>query len=277
MEQKKKQVNPYYPLLNAEQTAEACSKLVTFPEVIRSEIDPAIPGQAFCLTSLRIFPTPYSLKSGQKVYGLIKVRGTCSSKELAQSESARIIREVSSVDRINIMQTGTWVPIIDSSLFSQEVLDVKMSEEEMVLNDVSKQDMRKKEESIKKELSDRIDTLRNEKDIHDDPESLKYYCMKRVVERNILEEIDRYEKRVAKNRETHLKVLKELVAIQERHPEYMGDWVELYDKERASVGLPPYVITEKDKDRYCENLALAKEQAQAEKVAVEKSLAEGEK
>lgn len=275
MEQKKKQVNPYYPPLNAEQTVEACSKLVTFPEVIRSEIDPAIPGQAFCLASLRMFPNPYVLKNKQKVYGLFKVRGTCSSKELAQSESARIIREVSSVDKINIMQTGTWLPIIDSSLFSQEVLDVKMNEEEMVLNDVGKSEMRKKEESIKKELSDRIDTLRNEKDIHDDPESLKYYCMKRVVERNILEEIDRYEMRIAKNKQTHMKVLKELALLQERHPEYMGDWVELFDKERAGVGLPPYIITEKDKDRYCENLDLAKKEIEKEKGVLEKG--EGEK
>ena len=255
----KKQLEPLRPPLDYKEVCAAVDDLVSYPRVIRSETDPSVANQVYGLVSLRLLDQPYVSSRGKKVYGLLKLRGNVGSREQALMDCSKIIREVDSVDAIKIVPVGNWVPLTDDDAFCKEKLDVKMSDEEMSLRDMSQEDKRKKEESIKKELTDRIEVLRNEKDIHDDPTTLKFYCMKRVVEMNLREEITRKERMIKEHVDKHERILRELRKLQAENPTYVDDWVNMYNSERQSVGLCPYIMTESEKKNYFQSVENARE------------------
>ena len=246
--------HPLYPPLSDKETRVAVADLVKYPRVLRSERDPPIAAQSHSLISWRLLTEPFVTPRGRKVFGLVKVRGVHADENLALRGAASIIKEVDSIDTVQIAETGGWVPITDDDCFTKNKFDAKIEDEEMVLRDLAKEEQRRKEDNMKKDLHERAATIRGEKDIHEDPTSLKFYCMKRVVEANLREEMMRKERMLREHKEKHNNVLKELLRLEQEHSNYVDEWIYMYNSERRSVNLPNFVITDKEREEYDESL-----------------------
>ena len=246
--------DPIHPSLTEKEMRAAVADLVKYPKVIRSETDQVPLGQSAGLVSFRFFPAPYTMKNGKIAYGLMKLRGNYGSEEQCLLESSKIIRDVDSADSINIAPVGSWMFITNGDTFCKKNVDVKMNEEEVVMRDSALLEKRKKDDAIKSDLEERVQRLRDEKDIHDDPSSLKYYCMKRVVEANLKEEIEKKKKMIEEHDKKHKDVLKHLKKLETQNPGHKHEWIDMYNSERKTVGLCAHIITEKEALKYEEDM-----------------------
>jgi hypothetical protein len=258
--------DPLYRYLEDSEKRAAAADLLKYPKVIRSEVDPPVPGQTHGLISFRLSEEPRVTRSGVKIYGLFKLRGNFGSQEMAMSDSAnRVLSQTSTADKIFIPQVGHWAPITMDETFCQQRLDARMvpkgndSDAQVVelrdMKDMSLIDQQKQEETKRKDIEERIAVLRGETDIHDKPESVDYYAMKRVVEMNLREEIIRNQKAVAAHKEKLKTIYRELHELGEKNPEYLHQWLEEYNIGRRKVGLKDLVWTNKDDYTFNKNVS----------------------
>ena len=244
---------PNYPPLGfADSIGEAAVKgqIFQYPKVVRTMVDPPLVGQRYGCISFMFFKEPRKLSNGMPVYGYIKLRGNWADESQATFESSKIIREIDSKYPIRIAPVGAWVPLTDEQAFVQEQLDVRMDADEVQLRDEAMKEKMAEQRRIKRELNEREDELKREGDIYDDTSSLKYYAMRRVTEKTLMESRDRQINQLESSKKTLKKVQKELKKLEQGHSEYIDQWIDKYNIERRKAGIPDYVPSEEQEEEH---------------------------
>jgi hypothetical protein len=216
-------------------------QLVAYPKVVRTQTDPPIPNQTLCNTSFMLFAEPKKLKSGKLLYGFVKNRGNWPDEMSARRSATNIIKEVDSRFQIRMAPVGSWLPITDDDGFVQELIDVKMSDDEKHLRDEAAKEKQSKDRQIMRELREREEEVKSGGDIYDDPTSLKYYSMRRVTEIRLIETRERHVKELKELAGTLKRVMTETKTLERSHPEYLEEWLECYNVERRKSGIPDYI------------------------------------
>lgn len=225
-------------------------QVTTYPQVVRTMMDPFIPGQSHGNLSFMLFDKPKVSKTGKPIYGFVKLRGNWMDPRTSQAEAAKIVKNVDSKFPVKIVQVGSWVPITEDDSFVKDMVDVKAAEGQPQLRDEA---IKKKEDEAKekmKQLRDREEQLRKDGDIIDDPTSIRYYTMKRVTEMKVVEMIDTMKKKL-EDLEGKLTLIRdEMCTLESSHPTYGEEWIECYNQERAKSGIPAFLPAEKQFSGY---------------------------
>jgi hypothetical protein len=242
---------PNYPPLNAGQVASAAyeGQIITYPCINRTNIDPPIIHQKYANISFMLFDIPRRFRD-KPIYGFIKVRGNHESEAVAREDAMRIVRDIDSKHLIQIAPVGQWVPITENLSCIKDLYDVKDENQEVQLRDeVAKEKERENQRKIN-EIKEAADKLVNDGDIYDDPESAKFYAMKRVTEMTLTES----------NRALYLKYIsiqKKIIEqriilkkLEQNHPEYSTEWIQIYNDERKKTGLPSFIPGAKQFQEY---------------------------
>ena len=242
--------DPYAPPLSSEQIrAAAKDKIVTYPEITRTDADPPISNQGYTNISFLLFKEPRKLKTGKPVYGFFKNRGNWATPDLARSEAAKIIREVDSKFQIRIGPVGRWLPIADEDRLCEDLLDVKTEDQDIQLRDQAVKEKEAEQRRIMREIKEREEECKKT-DIYDDPTSLTYYSMRRVTEMKLTEELDNMRRKIENTLKIRNKVWKELRALEYDHKDYVNEWLERYNEERRKGGIPDFKPSERQFDDY---------------------------
>lgn len=232
-----------YPPLGYDSVGQAAvnGQIFTYPRVVRSMIDPPIDGQKYCLLSQQILKEPQQMKDGNIAYGFQKVRGFARDYEEAERLAKKIVRETDSRFPIGIKDVGSWIPIanVDIASKSKNVVNVDLQEDDKM--EKMRQEKKQDEQRIMRELKEREEQLKNDGDIYDNPESLKYYSMRRVTEIRLYEHRDAILKKLREVEKTIEVVQQETKSLEVKYPEYVDMWLECYNEERKISGLPEYV------------------------------------
>lgn len=224
--------------LTDEQTRQAVKdKTKVYPEVIRSNADPVLATQGFGLVSFLLFKEPKKLKNGKPVYGFVKLRGNYASKDQCVMEGTKIVKFVDSKSVNRIAPVGRYVPIVDDDVFTEEQVDVKTEESQMHAVNQEKADETRR---IMREIREREEECKAG-DIYDNPDTLRFYSMRRVTEMKLTEEIANRLKQIETLRTTNEKVRAELYELEKKHSEYEKEWLECYNVERRKAGIPDFI------------------------------------
>jgi len=244
---------PDYPPLKCDDAvgqAAVNGQLVHYPKVVRSMDDMAPPNQMFSALSFMLFKEPRKLRSGKPVYGYVKTRGTFSTKDQATNELSKLIREQDSKFVVNVVSTGSWVPITEDTTGTRETVEVRTSDD---ADSMRAEAMKEKEETTKRqirEIKEREEELKTAGDIYDDPESLRYFTMKMVTHNMLIERRNILRDQIKSVEENIEKTQHELFDISSFHTEYEDEWIDCYNAERRKGGLPDFVPSQKEMDEY---------------------------
>lgn len=226
--------------LTDEELKNAKSELInTFRKVTRHKIDPAIPRQNILNISFMLLEKPHN-----GVVGFFKPRGAFNDEEEATNSAESIIKNVDSCFIIHEAHMGHWNPITNNKEYSQDLLDVKTKEDEILLRDRAIKEEAKKNQQLQRELQERKEEFKNLATNEEDPSSLDYYTKKRVTEKELKAYIIQGEDKLKKLRKSLRKISKEIEEKQKLHPEYEKQWLDNYNKFRAAAGVDP--LTEDD-------------------------------
>ena len=241
--EKKVIADPYYPPLSGEEAQNAIKGQISeYPKVLRSDKDRSVVQQMYGLASMLLFKEPRKTDSGKPCYGFIKLRGNWADKNQCASEASRIVREQDSINKIRMMEVGSWYPITDDDGPSEKI-DVRTdvpAEEEKMKRDAIRQ---REEESarIMRELKERTEEVKNSKDINDDEDSLDYYVMKYVTWMRIKENIDQFNNKLKDLESKWRSTRQALAKLDEAHPEYNKVWLDRYNEERRKTKIPDFI------------------------------------
>lgn len=227
--------------LTDDETKAAVQELVdTFPKVTRNKNDPAILGQEYTNLSFMLLKQPVD-----GVYGFVKPRGSWPDVDKATLESEKLIKFVDSVFKIHIAPTGYWSPITNNERYASDQMDVKTREQDQALRDRASKEAQARNMEMQREMNERKEQLKDDKDDTDfDPESLDYYTKKRVSMKELNSYILQANEKMKTLKKSLRKIEKEVKEINRRHPQYMDQWIDNYNKARARVGLDP--VSESD-------------------------------
>lgn len=224
--------------LTKEQEVEAYKSQVVFPKIVRKKEDPPIPKQNSVLVSFLELPQPIN-----GVHAFVKVRGCYKNDKAAEDAAQKLVREVDSKYQINIAPVGTWFPI-KLGKYEADIVDVRIDEEdenEKHLNDQSFKDAEKKGEKIKKEIRERTKKLLDkDEDPYSNLEGIDYFVQRKVsgmAMDNMIEEMYSKLEDLKQKRDENNKTID---ILSKKNPDYPNKWVDVYNKARKDVGLPPF-------------------------------------
>lgn len=245
-QQKPTWFNPNYPpLKSGDDVAEAAfnGQFVKYPQIVRKGMDePPSKSQIYTNVSYMLFETPVKVKNSRKpVYGFMKIRGSFPSKEEAEADARRIISEVDSKYQIRLAPTGAWIPITEDDRAIEELYDVRNSDDEIHLRDKAVKEKEAEERRIARELKENEEKLKNETDVHDQPESLDFYTMNRVTEMRLVENRDA---ELEKLRDIENKIAftrMKLKKLEQNNPDYKEQWIDHYNAGRKDKGIHEFV------------------------------------
>lgn len=259
-----------YPPLKYDNVGKAAVEGQTFeyPKISRGRSDPPIEGQKIGNISFMLFKEPKTLSTGKKVYGFFNLRGNFSDEDACKKQATKIIREHDSRHQIRFAPVGNWLPITDEEAFCKDIEDVRMSEEEVHMRDAVKKEKIAESKRIQREINERMEDLQNDGDIYDNPESARYYAMRRVTEMKLVEARGIKEKELNGIKKNILKVRKELKNLEEKYQDYSDKWIDLYNEERAKGGIPAFIPGEDQFEEF-ENSKLEEIETALEKLEVE--------
>ncbi len=206
--------------------------------------------QAYCNMEFRIFKEPKATKTGNKCYGLWKFKGAHMSKSVAETEAENSIKKGEFVGSIKCRPSGMWHPIMDA-VEGELMIDVSDKNSESKEKNL---ELRTKAAYEKKEEQERIirEIRENEKLLKDDsmhdPETLNYFTMKRVTEKELSENAA-----ILRNKlldiEEKLNMTREIIYTSSvAHPDYDSQWVYNYNNSpmgRKASGLPDYIHSDR--------------------------------
>lgn len=249
--QPRKKFDPEYPELvrGTKEAKQAVDDLVvTYPKVVRRNVDPSIPGQSVGCVSFNFFKDLRKDQQGNVIYGFMKLRGNYESETVARAQAGKLVRDIDSVNDIKIAPVGVWVPITDSKLAVKEMYDIKTGDEskdeQKLLQDEARKEKDSQIDAKRKELIESSKKLKDGGDPHDDPESLNYYTMKRVTEYQLVEELKALQNKVHNMRKLVAKTHGLIINLDEKHPEYDDIWIDNYNAKRKESGIGDFVPTE---------------------------------
>lgn len=248
---------PDYPALEGEVGQAAVNgQLRYYPKVVRSMDDSAPINQSFSTLSFMLFKEERRLPSGQRVFGYVKARGSFSDKDQATKEMSKVIKECDSRFTVNIVSTGSWIPITEDQTGARETIEVRTTDDEDAIKREALKENEAKTQKQIRELKAREDELRTDGDIYDNPESLRYFTMKKVTENTLMDRRDHIMEQLKSVNENLAKTQLELYNLSSFNPEYEEDWIDCYNTERRKGGLPDFVPSQKQTDEH--NAAMAK-------------------
>ena len=207
-----------------------------FPRVQRLRTDPPCPGnQVYSLFTF--VPSANATPDRDGNYGIIKIRGTFPNTQEMNQWSENLIRNVDSLNEIYQGYVGKDMPLTTQDKYCK-VEEIDLREQ---MNDISKDDVRKKremEDREKKSIEDRRTALMEEsKDVKDkcaDP--LDYYItmrVKRASIRSMQEETEKKLKEYGKLLKEHNRTIHEL---DDKNPTFEKDYKEKYMKKIRDIG-----------------------------------------
>jgi len=250
---------PSHPPLTGDQGEAAVEgQLLSYPQVTRGNKDYPLSQQVIGLVSFMLFKEPKKLKTGQSVYGFLKLRGNYSDADMAKAKAADIIRVQDSKNKIKLVEVGGWVPITEEEQMVKEVVDVKLEENEQdKLREAAIVEEKNKRDQVMRELREREEEVKNGRDYNDDPQSLDFYTMKKVAWLRLSENIELEKKKIT-SLEEKLKITRGILAgLDVSHPEYNHEWINNYNIERRKSGIPDYRPSEKEDQQYLETKPVA--------------------
>jgi len=193
---------------------------------------------------------PKKTKNGM-IYGVYKFRGTTPDETSAQKRAADIIREVDSRNPVHMVRVGTWYPITSDPSHIENLTEVQDDEVDQA-KVKAEEERQSRQKQVMRTIKEREEDLKKN-DLHDDPESLKYYIMRRVVWRTLRSTLELKEKELATLREKLYNVHGELHKKDAVHPDYDELWLEEYNKSLKDVGAPPCVPSKDEITEYRRN------------------------
>lgn len=217
---------------------------IEYPMLVRSEIDPPVDNQYFGAISFVLADEPRKLSNGSIIYGLAKLRGNWADADLAKQGCTKIIRTTDSKYPTKIAPVGKWIPIIKGNAFTKENIDVPVDDERVSKEKVL-EELKKKREKEKADFDKRIEELKNEGDLTSDSDSLKFYITRRQAFMFLVNQEEEEIKKLEDIRQKIKKASLDVIDLEKTHPEYNDQWLEVYNKERASIGAQPFVEDEK--------------------------------
>lgn len=243
---------PNYPSLKSSDDvgrAAVNGQIIEYPRVVRRDCDPSISGQKFGNMSFIIFDKPAIFRE-KPVYGLVKLRGNYESVDVCHAEASKIVREVDSKFQVRIAPVGEWVPITENDIVVKEIYDIRESDKEIHLRDDAIKSKEKENNKKMKEIREAEEKCKNEPDIYDDQESLKFYAMKRVtamkLEENLQIQISKIKEQQKKLAEQQILLKK----LEQKYHTYNSEWISLYNSEREKTSLPKFIPGETQFDEY---------------------------
>jgi Family of unknown function (DUF5832) len=233
-----------YPILKDDDVGRAAVEgqiVKTYPQVVRKDVDPFISGQKCGNVSFMLFDQPRIFRD-KPVYGFMKLRGNWESQEVCFAESKKLVREVDSKFQIRIAPVGHWVPITEYDGVVKDLIDVPDSDnKEFHLRDEIALQKEKESEKKRNELVEAEKRLREEPDIYDEQESLRFYAMKRVTEKTLAETVQIHQDKLNELKKKLAEQRIILKRLELQNDRYTYQWIGLYNEERAKTSLPPFV------------------------------------
>lgn len=226
-------------------------QLVHYPQVVRSDIDVSIDNQNFGIVALNLLTEPKTISvNGQKtrVYGFLKLRGNWSDVNQTESKAAAIVRTQDSKNKNRIAPVGHWVPICDSECLTRKVVSVSDESESIEHQKVQDQLTRKNakgQAQYERELKEREEELKNAGDPNDDPHSLDFYTMKRVLSQRLDENIQQFQEKLDKLMASRAKNNDMIYALDQITPTHASHWIDNLNAARRKVGIPDCTLNEK--------------------------------
>lgn len=225
------------PPLSKEEVKEASADLVSksYLQVDRRYIDPVFKNQIFCIHSFT--PSQGAKPDSHGVYGFMKCRGTFASEDKASKRCEKIIREQDSYHPLQISHCGRPFPVCeDPEKFSAETSEIDISKE--ATNTISK-DIRKKRDEEKKVMEQIEERRKNlSKTVEEENKSPEdQYIMLRVKRADLMHKYTQVQDELVKIRKLIKACQKEIVQVDELHPEFKGHFFEKYKAARLEVGL----------------------------------------
>lgn len=242
---------PEHRSLNDKETKLAVADLIaSYPQVIRSMMDPPITNQVYGNISFMLFNEPKKLRTGKNVYGFVKVRGNWADEYLAKKKATDIVREHDSKYKIKICPVGHWMPITDEEAFVNEMLDVNTEGEDSVqLRDQAVKEKESEQRKVMREIREREEEAKKD-DVYDDQESLTFYTMKRVTEMRLVENIEIKMNEVKSLEGKLVDTRRILKKLDVSHLSYNDQWIERYNVERRKSGIPDFKPSDKLLEEY---------------------------
>lgn len=252
--------NPTHPKLTEGELLFATrDKVRNYPEVVRSESDPVLPGQSYVGLSYIYFDSPKTLRDGSTAYGLVKVRGVGPTADSVQNIAANLLQDTDSKHEILIAPIGKWLPISNSKNLVAETVssDSKYNssnsskeEKEKEFSMEAIKNAREKDRVAIASINRRKDELVKGGDIYDTPESLSMYIMKRNVDTKLAEEILRSERKLNELKKKQFLTRQILHKLDTDNPSYLTEWIPRYNEERRKTGIPDFTPQTSDVESY---------------------------
>ena len=207
---------------------------------VKKEVDPEVDGQTHVGLSLMLFKEP-KIHRGKMVSGFMKVRGVHNSAETAVLKSKKLIEKLGDDKKILIAQVGRWLPITESNFFVEEEHDVDNAKEKHSLRDTIAKEKELEAKKIMKELKENEAKLKDEGDVYDNPESLYFYTMKRNTEKVLSETLEIERERIKKTEDKLAEQRIICKRLEAKFPSYADEWLDCFNKERMSKGIPEFI------------------------------------
>jgi hypothetical protein len=226
-------------------------QLFQYPKILRTENDPAVPGQKFVLVAFHLFDTPQEInvKGGRKkVPGFFKIRGTYPEEDEAKRRGAALVREIDSTFHTGIAPVGVWQPITENPHeFAAEVItamDEKHMEKQREIDSMRRKRIKEADDSKKNaEFAKRKEEMATN-DPQNNPDSIEFTCAQNTVWLKLYRERDELKAKM-KSITNKLKSQHEIKEyLQRRHPEYYvkDAWLERVNKDRAANNIVSEVL-----------------------------------
>jgi hypothetical protein len=244
--------------LTDEQTKIAAGEKIRYPDRVESNVDTPIENQVWANVSVNLYEKPIvfpPLGQDAVVFGFYKVRGVWPSDSIARSEAEKILKYQDSHHPIYPVPVGKWIPITNSknAVKEKHEVDVGDRDKDEMYKAAKRAISREKAQDDRqkvREIQDRVQQLEDEEDIYADRESLKYYTLKRNTERELTDNIRHFRSKMKEIEDKRETVWRELRELEVGHPEYDGEWLDVYNEAREEVGLTRYIPPTDQFDEY---------------------------
>ncbi len=255
--------NPKYPKLDENDEVGKAAlehQVVLYPQIVRQNIDPVIPGHTHTIISFNLFEKPRMFRD-QPIYGFVKVRGDAEDDKVAIKNANKLVLEVDSKFMMRVCRTGEWVPITESTSVIKDVYDVSEDKGTMVRNEEDKNKLKmlrteankgkdKETKRIESELKDREKQLKEGGDVYDKPESIEFYVTKRVTEMKLHETVQVHELKLEELKKKLGEQRIILKKLEQQYPTHSENWLEVYNQGREKISLPRLIPGEHQFEEY---------------------------
>ena len=216
--------------------ARFCS--MKFPRERKFRVDPDINGQSYGIISF--MPSPTALPDKQGCYGVIKLRGNFGTVAEAESYGKFLLRKHDSYADYDLVRVGQEFPLmIDNTAYTNENCEVNIK---AIVDDISLSYIKKKKEEERAQREEveerhrRLTSKHTEQDELESIDDLEFYTTLRAKKAHCQWVIDENRKKIAEAREALANSMKEIAALDEKHPEYQTQFKRQYEKGLESVG-----------------------------------------